>query len=129
MLTVDSGSQKFKEWKFDPMKNQFSRREFIQAAGLGTVALGLPPLSFADPSKDSRPNILFIFSDDHAAQAIGAYGSKINKTPNIDRIAHQGAIFQNNTCCNSICAPSRASILTGKHSHANGKKTISGYFR
>ncbi len=67
-----------------------------------------------------RPNILFIFSDDHAPQAIGAYGSKINQTPNLDRIAKEGAIFHNSFCANSICGPSRACILTGKHSHING---------
>ena len=73
------------------------------------------PLAASD-----RPNILFVFSDDHATQAIGAYGSKINKTPNIDRIANEGAVFKNSFCTNSICGPSRASILTGKHSHLNG---------
>lgn len=67
-----------------------------------------------------RPNIIFIFSDDHALQSIGAYGSKINETPNIDRIAKEGAVFTNSFCANSICGPSRACILTGKHSHLNG---------
>ena len=67
-----------------------------------------------------RPNIVFIFSDDHATQAIGAYGSQINKTPNIDRIAREGGVFFNSFCANSICGPSRACILTGKHSHLNG---------
>ncbi|MBT8045129.1 MAG: sulfatase [Verrucomicrobiae bacterium] len=70
-----------------------------------------------------RPNILFIFSDDHALQAISAYGGRLEKiapTPNIDRIADQGAIFDNSFCANSICGPSRACILTGKHSHKNG---------
>ena len=66
------------------------------------------------------PNIVFIFSDDHAPQAIGAYGSRINQTPNIDRLAREGAIFENSFCANSICGPSRACILTGKHSHING---------
>jgi N-acetylglucosamine-6-sulfatase len=69
------------------------------------------------------PNIVFLFSDDHAIQAISAYGSKINKTPNIDRIAKEGAIFRRNYCANSICAPSRACVLTGKHSHMNGQRT------
>ncbi len=69
----------------------------------------------ADP-----PNIVFIFSDDHATQAISAYGSKINTTPNIDRIAREGGVFYNSFCANSICGPSRACILTGKHSHQNG---------
>ncbi|MEM7231577.1 MAG: sulfatase/phosphatase domain-containing protein [Planctomycetota bacterium] len=68
----------------------------------------------------SRPNMIFIFTDDHASHAISAYGSKINKTPNIDRIAREGMIFRNSFCTNSICGPSRAVILTGKHSHLNG---------
>ncbi|MCY1720655.1 sulfatase [Prolixibacteraceae bacterium Z1-6] len=70
-----------------------------------------------------RPNILFIMSDDHALQAIGAYGHPISKlapTPNIDRLAAEGVLFQENYCANSICGPSRATVLTGKHSHANG---------
>src|SRR6476659_4827597 len=67
-----------------------------------------------------RPNIVFIFTDDHAAHAIGAYGSKINKTPNIDRLAKEGMLFRNCFCPNSICGPSRAVVLTGKHSHING---------
>lgn len=69
---------------------------------------------------EERPNILFIFTDDHAAHAISAYGSKINQTPNIDRLAREGMIFRNCFCTNSICGPSRAVILTGKHSHLNG---------
>jgi arylsulfatase A-like enzyme/lysophospholipase L1-like esterase len=70
-----------------------------------------------------RPNILFIFSDDHAEAAISAYGSHLAKaapTPNLDRIAREGAIFHNSFCANSICGPSRACILTGLHSHSNG---------
>ena len=67
------------------------------------------------------PNILFIMSDDHAYQAISAYGHGLNKTPNIDRIAKEGAIFTKGFVTNSICAPSRAVMLTGKHSFVNGK--------
>lgn len=69
------------------------------------------------------PNILFIFSDDHAVNAISSYGgplADVAPTPNIDRIAREGALFQNSFCANSICGPSRACILTGKHSHVNG---------
>jgi arylsulfatase A-like enzyme len=68
-----------------------------------------------------RPNIIFIMSDDHAYQAISAYSDKLIETPNIDRIAKLGMLFTNATVTNSICAPSRATILTGKHSHINGK--------
>jgi len=68
-----------------------------------------------------RPNIVFIMSDDHAYQAISAYGHGLNNTPNIDRIANEGVIFNKGYVTNSICAPSRAVMLTGKHSHINGK--------
>ena len=74
-----------------------------------------------DDIKKNRPNILFIMSDDHAYQAISAYNKKLIYTPNIDRIAKDGALFENACVTNSICAPSRATILTGKHSHINGK--------
>lgn len=67
-----------------------------------------------------RPNILFIFSDDHAHHAISAYGSKVNQTPNIDRLAKEGARFTNSFVTNSICTPSRATLLTGQYSHLNG---------
>ena len=68
-------------------------------------------------------NVLFIFTDDHAYQAISAYGSNRNQTPNIDRIAKTGMLFDRAFVTNSICAPSRAVILTGKHSHINGQLT------
>ncbi len=68
-----------------------------------------------------RPNIIFMMADDHAYQAISAYNDKLIQTPNIDRIADQGMLFTNACVTNSICAPSRAVILTGKHSHLNGK--------
>jgi len=71
--------------------------------------------------KTKRPNIIFIMSDDHAYQAISAYGSKLIQTPNIDRIAKEGMLFSNASVTNSICAPSRATILTGKHTYINGK--------
>jgi len=71
--------------------------------------------------KGERPNILFIMSDDHAYQAISAYGHGLNSTPNIDRLAKEGVIFNKGFVTNSICAPSRATMLTGKFSHINGK--------
>jgi arylsulfatase A-like enzyme len=67
-----------------------------------------------------RPNILFIMTDDHAAHAMSCYGSRINRTPNLDRIAAEGMRFDNCFVTNSICTPSRATILTGKYSHMNG---------
>ncbi|MEK7831862.1 MAG: sulfatase, partial [Acidobacteriota bacterium] len=67
-----------------------------------------------------QPNIIFIMTDDHAAHAISAYGSRLNKTPNIDRLAKEGMKFENCFVTNSICTPSRAAILTGKYAHVNG---------
>lgn len=75
----------------------------------------------------SKPNILFIMSDDHAAHAIGAYGgrlAKLDPTPNLDRLAREGVRLTNCFCTNSICVPSRATILTGQYSHVNGVKTL-----
>ncbi len=90
------------------------------------LILGAIFLVFACNPKEStqtneRPNIIFIMSDDHAYQAISAYSNHLIETPNIDRIAKMGMLFTNATVTNSICAPSRATILTGKHSHINGK--------
>jgi arylsulfatase A-like enzyme len=81
-----------------------------RAAGGGT----------APDAREKRPNIIFILSDDHAYQAISAYGSRLAVTPNIDRIAREGAIFTRAMVTNSICGPSRATLLTGKYSHKNG---------
>ena len=108
------------------MTTTISRNEFLKAAGLGAASLALPRKLAAAETSDGgaqRPNILFIFTDDHASHAIGAYGSKINQTPNLDRIANEGMRFDNCFCTNSICAPSRAVILTGKHNHLNGMTT------
>jgi hypothetical protein len=69
---------------------------------------------------EGRPNILFIMSDDHAAHALSCYGSVINQTPGLDRIASGGMRFKNAFVTNSICTPSRATLLTGKYSHLNG---------
>ncbi|MBT5832639.1 MAG: sulfatase-like hydrolase/transferase, partial [Candidatus Latescibacteria bacterium] len=71
-----------------------------------------------------RPNILFIMSDDHAAHAMSCYGSRINETPNLDRIANEGMRFNNCFCTNAICGPSRAAILTGTYNHINGMTTL-----
>jgi arylsulfatase A-like enzyme len=75
-----------------------------------------------------KPNILYIMSDDHAYQAISAYGYGLNETPNIDRLAEEGAIFTRSCVTNSICAPCRAVLLTGKHSFVNGKIDNRGSF-
>jgi arylsulfatase A-like enzyme len=80
------------------------------------VVLSAFDLGAADP----RPNILFIMSDDHAAQSMSCYGSRLNQTPQMDRLASQGMRFTHCFAINSICTPSRAAILTGKYHHRNG---------
>ncbi|GMN10417.1 hypothetical protein MTsPCn9_31170 [Croceitalea sp. MTPC9] len=87
----------------------------------GIVCLSSGEISKEKKEPTKRPNIIFIMSDDHAYQAISAYGSKLIETPNIDRLANEGMLFSNACVTNSICAPSRATILTGKHNHINGK--------
>jgi arylsulfatase A-like enzyme len=76
----------------------------------------------------SRPNIIFIMADDHAYQAISAYGSTLIQTPNIDRIGREGAIMRNGFVTNAVCSPSRAVILTGKYSHINGLRDNGTFF-
>jgi arylsulfatase A-like enzyme len=88
-------------------------RAFMLALAFSAAAV-LPALGA------ERPNIIFIMSDDHAAHAIGAYGSHVNQTPHLDRLAREGAILTNVFATNSICTPSRAAILTGQYSHING---------
>ncbi len=116
-----------------------TRREFL--FGSAAAALSLPSFGteLAELAADKRLNILFIMTDDHAAHAISAYGSRINKTPNLDRLAAEGMLFEDVFCTNPICTPSRAGILTGRYSHKNGVpvfnsispeiETIGGYMR
>jgi len=101
------------------------RKTVLMLAVFGMV-VGFAGIGYSAETTDSgsessaKPNILFIFSDDHAYQSIGAYGSQINRTPNLDRLASQGMRFDRCLVTNSICGPARAVILTGKYSHLNG---------
>ncbi len=95
------------------------------------ITLVLTCLPNSVRAENTKPNILFIFSDDHALKAISAYGgplAKIAPTPHIDRIAKEGMLFPNCLVTNSICAPSRAVVLTGRYSHLNGQLTNRGRF-
>lgn len=100
---------------------------YLNKSSLAAI-ISISCLSCNRADEGNRPNILFIFSDDHATHAIGAYGPKSNnpelhkyvQTPFIDKLAEEGMLFSNVFCTNSICGPSRAAILTGKHSHLNG---------
>ena len=118
----------------DSVSTMVKRRSSAQGIAIGRGVLGaliacvllsgcVDPDRAAEPGAAERPNILFVFTDDHASHAISAYGSEINETPNIDRLAEEGMLFRNAFVTNSICAPSRAVILTGKHSHLNSVPT------
>ena len=104
-----------------------TRREFLRTVGSAATSAGIlsilpscTAIAQTTKAKINQPNIIFIMADDHASHALSCYGSKINKTPNLDRLAKEGMRFSNCFCTNSICAPSRAVILTGKYSHING---------
>src|SRR5687768_9430134 len=98
--------------------NEIIRRVLLLITGLSSVELASPAIA----QDKTRPNILFIFCDDLAYQAISTYGDsrKLLETPNIDRIAREGMRFDRCLVTNSICGPSRATILTGKYAHLNG---------
>ncbi|MGA2065018.1 MAG: sulfatase-like hydrolase/transferase [Thermoguttaceae bacterium] len=97
---------------------------------LGAPLAALPAeQAMAAAEAAERPNILFIMSDDHAAQAVSAYNGRINRTPNLDRPAREGMRLDTCFCTNSICTPSRASIITGKYSHKNGLPVFNRFDR
>jgi arylsulfatase A-like enzyme len=104
------------------MVRRFTRRQALAFAGAvpaGAAAGRFASLVFGAESA-RRPNVIYIMSDDHASHALSCYGSRINTTPNLDRIARQGMRFENCFVTNSLCGPSRATLLTGKYSHVNG---------
>ena len=101
----------------------------MRALGSLVVAAAIPIIAlsaYKRPAADDRPNIVFLFSDDHAAHAISAYqqslkyGIKLPRTPNLDRLAGDGMLFVNSFVTNSICGPARATVLTGQYGHLNG---------
>ena len=100
------------------MSRTATNRRHANLSSLFALLLTFAGVTVAEA--DDRPNILFIMSDDHAFQAMSCYGSKVNKTPNLDRIANEGMRFDRCYVTNSICGPARAVILTGKYSHLNG---------
>ena len=101
------------------------RRQFLRTLAAGAAGVGAASLAQAVElgAAAKRPNILFIMSDDHCARAVGAYGlrlAKLDPTPNLDKLARKGMLFANVFCTNSICTPSRATLMTGQYSHRNG---------
>ncbi len=105
-------------------KNMVGIRQISQFAILLLIALA----NLVSQADADRPNIVFIFTDDHCEQALSAYGSNRVTTPNMDRIANEGMRFNRCYVTNSICGPSRAVIQTGKYSHLNGFETNNDRF-
>ncbi|QDS91861.1 Arylsulfatase [Roseimaritima multifibrata] len=107
-------------------------RNLLWTSGLLVLIIAKGQVFAEDSTSSSavnKPNILYIMSDDHAAHAISAYGGRLAEvapTPNIDRLAKEGALFQNAFCTNSICSPSRACVLTGQYDHINGAFDLGG---
>src|SRR5262245_47430197 len=85
-----------------------------------TIGLLGPSMVTAQSREGNRPNIIFIMTDDHGAHAVGAYGSRVNTTPNLDRLARERSLLTSVFATNSSCPPSRAAILTGQYAHING---------
>ena len=106
------------------MTNQTHRRHVLQGlGGLAALAGAGGATAMPRPVSSTRPNIIFIMTDDHAQSAMSAYGNTILKTPNLDRLGAGGVRFENAFVTNSLCLPSRATYLTGLYSHAHGMVT------
>ena len=104
-----------------------TRRSFLKTAFTATAVLTTGKKRLAFSNNPERPNILYIMADDHAVNAISSYGSRftsVMQTPNIDRLANEGARLDHCFCTNSICVPSRATIMTGQYSHINHVYTL-----
>jgi arylsulfatase A-like enzyme len=104
------------------LNRPITRREVIKGAGAGLLSLGLMGLNTPGilQAKQEQPNIVFILSDDHRWDALSHLGHPIAETPNMDRLAQEGVLFENAFCTTSLCSPSRASFLTGQYAHNHG---------
>jgi arylsulfatase A-like enzyme len=102
------------------MPDRLSRRQTLSLLGSALLAGVAPRVAGAQDEDRKRPNIIYIMTDDHAAHALSCYGSKINTTPSLDRLAAEGMLFKNAFVTNALCGPSRATLLTGLYSHKNG---------
>ena len=112
------------------MSFKTSRRDFMKTISIGALAMAMQEMGCTRSGtvQPKRPNILFIMSDDHPNSALSCYGSKVNTTPNIDRLAKEGILFNHAYVTTSLCSPSRASILTGTYPHINGQVSIPKLF-
>lgn len=102
------------------MPLELSRRKFLRLMGAGAAALAVPGCGFLRRGTGEKPNIIFLLTDDQRWDAMGCTGNSVIKTPNMDRLAAKGVLFSNNFVTTSICAPSRASILTGQYQRRHG---------
>lgn len=95
-----------------------NRRDFLRSAAM-TTAVSMSGKVHASGKQAKKPNVLILMSDQHKRSCMGAYGDKVAKTPNLDRLAETGVRFTNAYCTNPVCTPSRASVMTGLYSHNN----------
>jgi len=117
----------FVEISFELIQPTNLMKKYLNPAFLTFIIIVL--IWSCKPEDSKLPNIIFIMSDDHTTQGFGVYGSRLadlNPTPTIDRLAHEGILFENAFCTNSICTPSRTSIMTGQYGHVNGVYDLSG---
>src|ERR1039458_9703322 len=103
-------------------QNDALRRSFLKAGAgvMGSVALGSNPLALQGADRPARPNLIFMTTDGHRPDALSLNGNRIIRTPNFDRIGREGVQFRNSFVTNALCLPSRATALTGLHSHNTG---------
>ena len=102
---------------------QITRREMIGGMGGAVLSSSLAPAALAAPKprkRGGKPNVIFITAEGVPLSVLSCYGSKLMSTPHIDRLASEGMRFEHSFCTNALCAPSRATLLTGKYSHQNG---------
>jgi N-acetylglucosamine-6-sulfatase len=104
------------------LSRRTTRRQTLIEAGSGLLSFGLLGMNFPTAALGGarRPNILFILSDDHRWDALSHVGHPAARTPNLDRLAREGVLFENAFCTTSLCSPSRASFLTGMYAHTHG---------
>ena len=102
------------------MAEKTTRRRFLRAAASAAVAVPAAVRCAAAPKRKGRPNVLFLMTDEQHYRSLSITGSPYVQTPNMDRIAREGVLFQNATCVTPYCSPSRASIVTGLYPHTHG---------
>jgi arylsulfatase A-like enzyme len=107
-------------------RQNYTRRDFLKAVGLGAAAIIAPGCRGEIQTASGKPNIIFILTDDQRADSLGCMGNKIVKTPNIDKLAGDGVLFENASITSAICTPSRCCFFLGQYERRHGVNFNSG---